>query len=60
VLELNTQPEPELVTLQANAHVEEVGLSDIMEETDLNDFLKAARDHGFLIDLLRRKRIVER
>lgn len=60
VLELNTQPEPELVTLQANAHVEEVGLSDIMEETNLNDFLKSARDHGFLIDLLRRKRIVDR
>lgn len=60
VLELNTQPEPELVTLQANAHVEELGLSDIMEETNLNDFLRAARDHGFLIDLLKRERIVDR
>jgi DNA-binding XRE family transcriptional regulator len=60
VLELNTQPEPELVTLQANAHVEELGLSDIMEETNLNDFLRAARDHGFLVDLLKRKRIVDR
>ncbi len=60
VLELNTQPEPELVTLQANAHVEEMGLADLMEESNLNDFLKTARDHGFLADLLARKRIVDR
>lgn len=60
VLELNTQPQPELVTLQANAHVEEVGLADLVEDENLNDFLKSARDHGFLTELLKRKRIVDR
>jgi DNA-binding XRE family transcriptional regulator len=60
VLELNTNPTPELVTLQANTHVEEVGAQDILDEPDLNSFLAKARDSGFLADLLARKRIVDR
>jgi DNA-binding XRE family transcriptional regulator len=60
VLELSTQPTPELVTLQTNAYVEEVGAQDVLEESDLNSFLGAARENGFLTELLAQNRIVDR
>jgi DNA-binding XRE family transcriptional regulator len=59
-LDLSTHPAPELVTLQTKTYVEEVGVSDIVEEPDLNSFLMAARDSGFLAELLAQKRVVER
>lgn len=61
VLELSSDPaQPELTTLQQKAPVEEVGLEDLMEDPELNDFLAAARDTGFLAETFARNEIVQR
>ncbi|HEV7652112.1 MAG TPA: helix-turn-helix transcriptional regulator [Actinophytocola sp.] len=57
VLELRS--EPELTNLQAKAPVEEVGLGDLMEDPDLNDFLAEARATGFLAETFARYEIVQ-
>lgn len=54
------QPEPELVTLQAKADVEEVGSLDLAEDTDLNDFLAEAKASGFLGELLAAQHVTDR
>jgi hypothetical protein len=60
LLELETHPTPELVTLQASSYVEEVGALDIMEDEGLNSFLAAAKKSDFLPELLAKNRIVDR
>jgi DNA-binding XRE family transcriptional regulator len=61
VLELGTERrKPELATLQAKADVEEVGIRDLLDEHEMNDFLVQARDNGFLADVLAQYRVVER
>jgi transcriptional regulator with XRE-family HTH domain len=57
VLELGS--EPELTTLQQSAPVEEVGLGDLLEDPDLNDFLAQARTTGFLAETFARYEIVQ-
>lgn len=57
VLELRS--EPELTNLQQKAPVEEVGLGDLMEDPDLNDFLAEARATGFLAETFVRYEIVQ-
>lgn len=57
VLELHS--EPELTNLQQKAPVEEVGLGDLMEDPDLNDFLAEARASGFLAETFARYEIVQ-
>ena len=55
VLELRSDPtEPELTHLQQKAPVEEVGLDDLMEDPDLNDFLAESRASGFLTETFER------
>jgi hypothetical protein len=60
VLELNTQPEPELAKLQEVADVDEVGTRDLEVAENLNDFLADAKEHGFLGELLTRYGIAPR
>jgi transcriptional regulator with XRE-family HTH domain len=61
VVELSSDPaEPELTNLQQKAPVEEVGLGDLLEDPDLNDFLAEARASGFLAETFERYQIVQR
>jgi transcriptional regulator with XRE-family HTH domain len=61
VLELRSDPaEPELTDLQQKAPVEEVGLDDLLDDVDLNDFLAEARASGFLKETFARYEIAQR
>jgi hypothetical protein len=62
VLELDDSgTAPELDRLSSIADVEEIGTTDLEQEDDrLNDFLRRARDAGFLMPLLRELGVVAR
>lgn len=61
VLQLrNDQAQPELARLQEVADVDEFGTEDLMTNDNLNDFLKDARQTGFLGELLTSYQIAQR
>lgn len=62
VLELGTdqQETPELATLQDAADVDQVGILDLQEDDNLNDFLEGAKRNGFLGELLERYDVAPR